>query len=53
MTKEQIVDSIYKAYGTNSGILFGIKERMIVEAIVEFTIKKLIQEPTNDPTTTT
>ena len=39
--KKTIVDSIYKAYGSDSGVLFGIKERKIVEAIVEFTINKL------------
>jgi hypothetical protein len=41
MSKEKIVDSIYKAYGTDSGILLGIKERGVVEAIVEFTINRL------------
>jgi hypothetical protein len=39
--KKAIVDGIYKAYGSDSGVLFGIKERSIVEAIVEFTINKI------------
>jgi hypothetical protein len=39
--KKAIVDSIYKAYGSDSGVLFGIKERSIVEAIVEFTINRI------------
>lgn len=41
MKKEEIVNSIYAAYGTDSGILFGIKERSVVDAIVEFTLARL------------
>lgn len=44
MSKEQIVNDIYKAYGTDSGILFGIKEREIVAAIVEFTLRRIDPE---------
>ncbi len=36
---DKIMDKIYAAYGTDSGILFGIKERDIVKTIVEFTLK--------------
>ena len=39
--KEEIVNKLYAAYGTDSGILFGIKERSIVEAIVDFTLNSL------------
>ena len=39
MTKEQIVNKIYARFGTDSRILFGIKDRQIVENIVELTLK--------------
>jgi hypothetical protein len=39
--KKAIVDDIYNAYGSDSGVLFGITERGIVEAIVEFTINRI------------
>ena len=39
--KEEIVNKLYAAYGTDSGILFGIKKREIVEAIVDFTLNSL------------
>lgn len=38
MTKSEIVKSLYDAYGTDSGILFGIAEKSIVETIVAFTL---------------
>lgn len=38
----EIVSKLYKAYGTDSGILFGIKERVVVEAIVKFTLSELM-----------
>lgn len=44
MNTNKIVDSIYKAYGTDSGILFGIKERDITKAIVEFTVNRIEDE---------
>ena len=40
MDKDQIVTDIYESYGTDSGVLFGIKEKSSVEAIVEFTIRR-------------
>jgi len=39
--QDEIVDSIYKAYGSDSGVLFGIKERDAVKAIVEFTLNRI------------
>ena len=44
MGTNEIVDSIYKAYGTDSGILFGIKEKSITKAIVEFTVNRIGDE---------
>lgn len=41
---EEIVDKIYAAYGTDSGVLFGIRERAIVSAIVKFTLKQVHKE---------
>ncbi len=40
MNKEQIVNDIYSTYGSDSGVLFGIKERDVVKAIVEFTLNR-------------
>ena len=40
----EILESIYKAYGTDSGILFGIREKDIVKAIIEFTINRITPE---------
>jgi 2,3-bisphosphoglycerate-independent phosphoglycerate mutase len=37
---EQVLEKLYAAYGTDSGILFGIKEKDIVKAIVEFTLNQ-------------
>lgn len=37
-----ITNKLYAAYGTDSGILFGIKERQIVEAIVKFTMAEIL-----------
>ncbi len=42
--KEQVMRRIYAAYGTDSGILFGITEKEIVAVIVEFTIRQLLNE---------
>ena len=52
MTKEQIVNDIYKAYGTDSGILFGIKERETVTAIVEFTLNRIDESVNHNETLT-
>ena len=41
---KQIVDKLYSAYGTDSGIIFGIKDRKIVEGIVEFTLIQIEKE---------
>ena len=40
MNKEQIVNDIYSSYGSDSGVLLGIKERDVVKAIVEFTLNR-------------
>ncbi len=40
MNKEQIVNDIYSSYGSDSGVLFGITERDVVKAIVEFTLNR-------------
>jgi hypothetical protein len=39
--KDKIVKLIYKAYGTNSGCLFGLKpdQRSLVEIIVRLTLE--------------
>lgn len=37
-TSDEILNKLYAAYGTDSGILFGIKEMDIVKAIVNFTL---------------
>jgi len=39
MEIKEIVDSLYQEYGTDSNVLFGISERIIVEKIVEFVLK--------------
>lgn len=41
MNKEQIVKKLYASYGTDSGVLFGISDKQVVEAIVGFTILQL------------
>ena len=48
MTKEEIVNDIYAAYGSDSGILFGIKEKSVVEAIVEFTLNRVEPDQEKD-----
>ncbi len=42
--KNEIVNKLYNSFGTDSGILFGIKERQIVETIVEFTLESTQQD---------
>lgn len=37
---EEILNSIYSAYGTDSGELLGIKEKMVTKAIIEFTLNR-------------
>ena len=37
---EYILDSIYKSYGSDSGILLGIKDKQVVKAIVEFAVNR-------------
>lgn len=41
ITSEMILDKLYTAYGSDSGILFGITSRIIVQTIVEFTINTI------------
>jgi len=36
-----IMDKLYKTYGTDTGILFGITDKNIVEAIVDFTLNEV------------
>ena len=36
--KNEILGKLYAAYGTDSGILFGIKDRKVVDVIVEFVL---------------
>ncbi len=38
---ERILNLIYKTYGSNSGVLFGIENRESVKAIIEFTERYL------------
>ena len=38
-TVTEIVDDLYRMYGTDSGVLFGISERIIVEKIVRFALE--------------
>ncbi len=40
----KIVSELYKMYGTDSGILFGIKERQIVTNIVNLTVRQCLNE---------
>ena len=44
ITADILMNKLYKSYGTDSGILFGIKDRSVVEAIVTFTLDEIIQE---------
>ncbi len=48
MDKDQIVNEIYEAYGSDNGVLFGIKERDVVKAIVEFTLNRCNQNRTQN-----
>ena len=41
---QKIVDRMYAEYGTDLGILFGIKDREIVELIVSITMKFSLEE---------
>jgi len=41
MNTNEILESIYKAYGSDSGVLLGITDKQVVKAIVEFTINRL------------
>jgi hypothetical protein len=38
MTEDEIIQKLYSAFGTNSGILFGIKDKDAVRMIVRFTM---------------
>ena len=38
---EKILEQIYKAYASDSGILFGITDKNIVKAIIEFTLNRI------------
>lgn len=44
---DEILNKIYAAYGSGSGILFGIKEREIVEAIIKFTLSEVALKALN------
>ena len=35
---QKIMDVLYKAYGTDSGILFGISSPKIVAVVIQFTL---------------
>lgn len=41
METEKIVNRLYVLFGTDSGVLFGIKDKSIVSAIVDFAIKSI------------
>jgi len=45
MNTNEILESIYKAYGSDSGILFGITDKQVTKAIIEFTINRLPESP--------
>lgn len=36
---KKILKNIYDSYGTDSGSLFGITEKQVVVAIIEFTLR--------------
>lgn len=37
----EIAGELYAAYGTDSGILFGIEDKNVVKAIIEFTLEQV------------
>lgn len=37
---QEIMDILYKAYGSDSGVLFGITSEKVVGVIVQFTLDK-------------
>jgi len=41
---QEIVDYLYKAFGTDTGILFGIREPKIAAVIVQLTLNKTRQK---------
>jgi hypothetical protein len=38
--EKEIVENLYKRFGTDSGILFGIKERAVVEMLVNMIVEQ-------------
>ena len=38
---QEILEYLYKAYGTDSGILFGIRESKIVGVIIQITLNQI------------
>lgn len=39
----RIADKLYAAYGTDTGVLFGITDRSIIESIIRFTLERAIK----------
>jgi len=46
MNPNEILDKLYASYGTDSGILFGIADRMTVKIIVDLTFGYASQQVT-------
>ncbi len=45
---KKIIDILYKAYGTDSGVLFGISDRDAVGAIIKFAVERTTIHMCND-----
>lgn len=43
MLNKEITDKLYAAFGSDTGIVFGIKERAIVEEIIKFTSDQIFK----------
>ena len=41
---KKIMDKIYAAYGSDSGVLFGIKDTKTVKAIIRFTVQEIEED---------
>ncbi len=39
---DKITEEIYKAYGTDTGILFGIKDKSAVKAVIKYAVERTV-----------
>jgi hypothetical protein len=46
---QEIMDALYKAYGSDTGILFGIKSSEITGVIIQFTLDNSKREKRMNP----